>query len=188
MKKLLCILLSGATLFAAEGQMSAEDGKKDIKSFSAGIGPMFTTDGFGLSYRAWVKGALGFSLNVSSSWDREIEGGELQVNYKFDTPTLLKPYLLIGGGLQRLNLDDITPAVYNEPVGTFVAGAGMETFMGESQRHGLSMEIAYTYGRTEYTGKVQNGVGETVLSKSLSKSVPIFSLGLLYHFYFIPAK
>ncbi len=180
MKKLLCLLLAGASLFANESN------KEDVAPVRLGLGPVLASDGFGLSTRLWIRDALGFSLNVTSCWDRETEGGELQLNYKFNTPTLFKPYLLAGGGVQRLNLKDI--GVYNEPVGTVTGGAGVEALLGKSKRHGLSVEVAYTYGKIEYSAGSTTAVGENVMSnETKSESVTPFSVGALYHFYFIPA-
>lgn len=182
MKKILFILLIALSL-------SAADKKDELVPVRLGAGPLIATDGFGGSFRFWIKDALGFSLQMNKKWDMEMGGGELQFHYKFNTPTLLKPYLLAGGGFQLIDLDDITPAVENEPIGTFTAGAGAEALLGEAKQHGLSLEAAFNMGKLEYRGTAETEIGEGGQSSEVKdKSVDPFSVTALYHFYFIPRR
>lgn len=181
MKKLLLISLFASVLFA-------NDSLGEPVTLRVGAGPLIATDGFGGSLRFWIRDALGFSVQMNKSWDMEMGGGELQLHYKFNTQTLFKPYLLAGGGFQLFDLNDITPAVENEPLGSFTAGAGVEALLGTSKQHGLSLEAAYNSAKLEYYGTAATEIGEVTQSSEVKeKSVQPFSATLLYHFYFVPA-
>ncbi len=187
MKQIVTLLVLASSTYAADNTVADSVVTKE-SPFRWGIGPVIGTDGFGLSNRIWIKERFGFSINAKSSWDRDIEGGELQLNYKFNTDRPIKPYLLLGGGVQRLNLLDRDPVLYNEPVGFFTAGAGAEALLGESKRHGISLEVAYLNGSIEY-----NGVSETTMgsaqqqSSKKEESVTPVAARLLYHFYILPS-
>ncbi len=185
----ILVLLSLTSLVFASDTISDEEHNEETKSnFRWGIGPVIGSDGFGLSNRFWIKERFGASINIKSCWNRDIEGGELQLNYKFNNNWLIKPYLLAGGGVQRLELLDRDPVINNEPVGVFTVGAGAEALLGESKRHGVSLEIAYLNGGIEYKAKSETTMGDIEQQSSTrTVSVTPFGARLLYHFYILPS-
>lgn len=154
-----------------------------------GIGALVGNSSFGASGRVWIKKSWGVSLNVFSDWKREVEGWEMQFDYKIPIPSTVKPYVLVGGGLQMVNLEDVSPVRYNQNLWTFSGGAGAEAIVGRSERHGISMELSYLYGELDYSGKTSTTIGdEEVTTPSMTKSVSGMNVKLLYHFYFKPGS
>lgn len=179
MKMALIILSSVVLLFAAEDST--------ISVVKIGIGPKIGSDGFGVSGRIWVKERFGLSINAGSAFDREQEGGEMQFNFKFLTQSLVNPYLLVGGGIQRINIEDMNPQRINEPVGTFSAGAGAEAMFGSVGRHGFSAEAAWRSGSVIYQSRTETTIGDDAQHSSEKKRELVhLSAKLLYHFYFGP--
>ncbi|HEY9757459.1 MAG TPA: OmpA family protein, partial [Oculatellaceae cyanobacterium] len=177
MKMALIILSSFLLLFAAEDSA--------IGVVKIGIGPKIGSDGFGVSGRIWIKERFGLSINAGSTFDREQEGGEMQFNFKFLTQSLVKPYLLVGGGIQRINIEEmITPRI-NEPVGTFSAGVGAEAMFGSGGRHGFSAEAAWRSGSVVYKSRTETAIGDDAQYSSEKKRELVhLSAKLYYHFYF----
>jgi outer membrane protein OmpA-like peptidoglycan-associated protein len=179
MKTALIILSSVVLLFATEDST--------ISVVKIGIGPKIGSDGFGVSGRIWVKERFGLSINAGSAFDREQEGGEMQFNFKLLKPSLVNPYLLVGGGIQRINIEDMNPQRINEPMGTFSAGVGAEAILGFGGRHGFSAEAAWRSGSVVYRGHTETAIGDDTQHSSEKKRELVHpSAKLLYHFYFVP--
>lgn len=158
-------------------------------SVRAGIGGYAGINDGGISGRVWVKEQFGLTLTVGSDWDREKEGGELLFNYKFQTPSVVQPYLFAGGGVQRVNIPDVVPPKYNVPVKTMSIGAGAEALLGHSKRHGVSLEAGYRNGLITYRGKRSTDIGTSEqYGTEDTMTLDPLHLKLAYHFYFIPSK
>lgn len=190
MKVFLIIMTFVLSLMAAPFEIEEDPGTAPGPSSSSpalGVGLIVGNNGFGGAGRVWLRESWGVSLNVFSDWKREIEGGELQFNYKLPMNTVVKPYFLAGAGLQMVNLEEVKPVRYNQNIWTFSGGIGTEAIVGSSENHGISLELSYLFGEIDYSGRTTTVIGESdVLTASKTKSVGGVNVKLLYHFYFKP--
>lgn len=154
-----------------------------------GLGAFAGYEGFGGSGRIWIRDALGFTLMINSDWQRDVEGGDLYLNFKLPLKTMVRPYLFAGGGIQMVNLTESSPAKYNEPLWNGSGGAAVEMYLGKSRRHGVAVEVGYRYGELDYKGVGHTDLGDEKLEiPNYTESVSGVVARALYHFYFIPRK
>lgn len=182
MKKMILSLIVGGMMFS---EALAAAPKLNLH---AGLGPKLSTEGVGLTARVWMFDRFGASINCTRSRDGDQEGGELLIHYKAVEVPFVQPYAILGLGVQRINIEDMTPPLYNEPVPVFVGGIGGELLLGSQKSHGISLEAAYRSGAVSYRVRSSKGLGESSVSFTSDqvRELKHFSVGLLYHFYFVP--
>lgn len=158
-------------------------------TFRVGPGMFLGTNGIGGSAKFWYKDQFGTALNIFTEWGGEVEGGELQFNYKFPMKTLVKPYALMGIGIQRHDVLDVDPVEYNAIIRTQALGAGAEMQLGGCLQHVIALELAGVYGKLEYNSATETTIGTTEQARE-TKSITVkpFTAKLMYHYYFIPGK
>ena len=158
---------------------------KSRKPVRFGLGFVVGNQGYGLSSRFWILDKLGISLNVKQNWLGDIQYGEVQANLKINLNTVTKPYLLIGGGIQNVDILDHTPPLHNEISGILTLGVGAEAILGKRERHGISMEVSYINGSLNYTTMTKTNIGDETQTVGLKTiTAPPISVKALYHFYF----
>lgn len=192
MKTYLILIALTLPLWAAPFEIEEDPGGAPVNQTAPvelGLGLLVGNSGFGASGRVWIRESWGVSLNVFSDWKREVEGGELLLNYKLPISSAVRPYVLAGAGLQNVNLDDVTPTRYNQNLWTFSGGVGAEALLGSSHNYGISLELSYLYGELDYSGRTTTAIGASEVSTdSKTKSVSGINAKLLYHYYFKPVR
>jgi len=180
MKKAFCILASLVMTLSAADTLTAP-------KVMVGAGPKIGSDGYGISVRMWINNRFGLSINGGSTSAGDQEGGEGQLHYKFLRAKKISPYVLLGGGVQRIDIEETTPVQENVALGTITAGAGAEALLGKNRNHGLSVEAAYRSGAVEYRARSSTIIGQDDVASSIqTKELDHFSVKALYHFYFVP--
>lgn len=187
MKKLLLLCLIFPIIAFSSTETKSIDKDLEARPFLLGAGVHLGTDGYGIHTRFWIYEVFGATINITNGFQNENEHWEFNLMYKLPIPYAYKPYIFAGGGIHLMDIDETTPSVKNEKIPSITSGLGIEYFFGKKERHSLSIEGAYTWGKAEYTLTNNTFIGEdSQNSINKSKKLTPFSAKIFYTYYFIP--
>jgi len=156
-----------------------------------GMGPKIGVSDWGAHLRILNRDIWGFDFSGFRNWDQEGYGGTAELLFKFPKDAPVRPYLAIGAGVYRANIDtsfekrnfttDLTLMHY-------VGKIGAEARFGEHDKHGIAIETGYQYGKGYYDFRY-TPIGDNNQSvKEMPFKVKPVELNLMYTFYLCKEK